>query len=153
MSSHVTALSHVTADWFSPVSVANELTAEYWNTYLVQLQHISETLHQCCQVCGFPLELGYFNTVAVRWSGPNNVSPWNVNYTTKVLHQKNVYFTPWGLNTIFTGDPPWNAMGLILGKFCVEIGWVLLQKPGNPALHLPRLLLYIDVLQDQDQIH
>ncbi len=82
----------------------------------MQLQHTSETLHQCCQVCGFPLELGYFNTVAVRWSGPNNVNPWNVNYTTKVLHQKKMYFTPWERKTISTGDPPRNAIGLILSR-------------------------------------
>ncbi len=83
----------------------------------MQLQHTSETLHQCCQVCGFPLELGYFNTVAVRWSGPNNVSPWNANYTTKVLHQKKKKMLPPGTGTqFFTGDPPWNAIGQVLSR-------------------------------------
>lgn len=28
------------------------------------------TEQQCCQVCDFPAELGYFNTVAVGWSSP-----------------------------------------------------------------------------------
>ncbi len=31
----MTSLSHGTADWFSPVSVANELTAQYYNTWLL----------------------------------------------------------------------------------------------------------------------
>ncbi len=31
----MTSLAHGTADWFSPVSVANELTAQYSNTWLL----------------------------------------------------------------------------------------------------------------------
>ncbi len=105
----------------------------------MQLQHTSETLHQCYQVCGFSVELGYFNTVAVRWNGPNNVSPWNANCT-RELHQK-MYILPPGA-TIFTGDPPRNAIGLVLGKFWLEIRRVLLQKPSNPS-PAPPIYIYI----------
>ncbi len=45
----MTSLSHSTADWFSPVSVANELSARHSNIWLVFFvavsQHASETLH------------------------------------------------------------------------------------------------------------
>ncbi len=45
----MTSLSYGSADWFSPVSVANELTAQYSNTWLsfavAVWQHTSETLH------------------------------------------------------------------------------------------------------------
>ncbi len=45
----MTSSSHGTADWFSPVSVANELTAQYSNTWLLfgvaVWQRTSETLH------------------------------------------------------------------------------------------------------------
>ncbi len=45
----MTSLSHGTADWFSPESVANELSAQHSNIWLVLVvavsQHASETLH------------------------------------------------------------------------------------------------------------
>ncbi len=46
----MTSLSHGTADWFSPISVANELSAQHSNIWLVLvvavLQHALETLHR-----------------------------------------------------------------------------------------------------------
>ncbi len=41
-----------------------------------------------------------------------------------------MYFTP-GIRFL-PGDPPWKAIGLLLGYFWVAIGRVLLRKPGNP---------------------
>ncbi len=76
---------------------------------------------QCCQVCDFLVELGYFNTVATGcFSCPRvKATPitWYLAPAMQILpgepHQKNMYFIT--RNAIFTGDPPRNAVGLVLG--------------------------------------
>ncbi len=76
------------------------------------------TSTQCCQVRGFPSELGYFKIsyrglffMSTGWSEPNNVifSPCNVNFTRENL-SKNVNFMP--PERDFYQGPPWNAIGL-----------------------------------------
>ncbi len=42
----MSSLSHDTADWFSPVSVANELTAQYSNTWLLFAVAVSSALQK-----------------------------------------------------------------------------------------------------------
>ncbi len=42
----MTSLSHGTADWFCPVSVANELTAQYSNTWLLFAVAVCSTLQK-----------------------------------------------------------------------------------------------------------
>ncbi len=42
----MTSISHGTADWFSPVSVANELTAQYSNTWLLFAVAVSSALQK-----------------------------------------------------------------------------------------------------------
>ncbi len=54
---------------------------------------------QCCQVRGFPAELGYsfrgMFFMSAGWGDPNNVifSPWNATFTQGNPAKKN-YFTP-----------------------------------------------------------
>ncbi len=63
---------------------------------------------ECCQVRGFPAELGYFNTVAAScFSCPRVEATPN-----------NVIFSPWNAN--FTWEPPskcdWASFGLVLSS-------------------------------------
>ncbi len=59
---------------------------------------------ECCHVPGFPAELGYFNTVAAGCFSCPRVE----------ATQNNVIFSPWNAN--FTGEPPQNAIGLVLSS-------------------------------------
>ncbi len=71
---------------------------------------------ECCQVCGFPAELGYFNTVAAGCFSCPRVEATPITW----------YLAP-GMRTL-QGNPPRNAIGLVLGWFWVAIGRVLLRK-------------------------
>jgi len=84
------------------------------------------TNNQCCQVCDFPAELGYFNTVAAGcfscpWveATPNNMifSPWNANFTRRTLPKTRILPPGTGSNwagfVVKTGNPANNQLLLV----------------------------------------
>ncbi len=58
----------------------------------------------CCQFCGFPAELGYFNTVAAGYFSCPRVEATPITW----------YLAP-GMRTL-PGNPPRNAIGLVLSS-------------------------------------